>query len=440
MFEQSILHLWTRDHSEGPSASSELPGFPIALLEQAVAQKLMQLTWRHVRSKSIEKELKNEASSMVKAFEAACSQEIALRIEAEDALDTILLEQQKALEKKEELARKLQRTMRNVALLDSRAGEVTHKSEETAQELRVIEVSIASLRLEKQRIQIQKAEAAHWLDRWKNSCQSGASRLQAWSKRFRICVEVLSKLQHSQLVSLLGACSEARSLVYLPNGSLLDHLLQKKVCAPLSWKDRVRIIAEIASALCFLHSSKPERIIHGNLKPENILLDSKLGCKICDFGICRLISDENLRCPSFHHTSEPKNFPFTDPEFHRDGVLTAKSDVYSFKLVVLQLLTGRLPLGLLSEVRKAVSHGNPESLFDLSAGEWPPSVVTPLLDLSLQCCESIGRIMPDLTPSLVSDLELLHTLEERPVPSFFLCPILREIMHDPQIAADGFTY
>ncbi|KAI4368833.1 hypothetical protein MLD38_017345 [Melastoma candidum] len=464
----------------------------------------MEARQKEIDRKRIEKEAM-KALSKVKAFEAACGRETALRVEAEDKLDTILQEQQKALEEKEELARKLQRTMRNVALLDSRAGEATRRSEETAEELRVIEVSIANLRMEKQRIQRQKAEAAHWLDRWKNRGQSGPSRFVGFitgpredipelaefslaelesatcyfSESFKIgqsgfgCVykgemlgrtvaikklhphnvqgqlefqkevEVLSNLQHPHLVSLLGACSEAGSLVYeyLPNGSLLDRLFRKNTCPPLRWKDRVRIIAEIASALCFLHSSKPERIVHGNLKPENILLDSKLGCKICDFGICRLVADETLRCPSFRHTSEPKNaFPYTDPEFHRDGVLTAKSDVYSFGLVILQLLTGRLPLGLVSEVRKAVSHGKLEALLDLSAGEWPSSVVTRLLELGLQCCETIGRVRPDLTPSLVREFELLHTLKERPIPSFFLCPILREIMHDPQIAADGFTY
>ncbi|CAL5345198.1 unnamed protein product [Camellia sinensis] len=182
-------------------------------------------------------------------------------------------------------------------------------------------------------------------------------------------------------------------------------------------------------------------IVHGDLKPENILLDSNLNCKLYDFGICRLMPGETLRCPSFRRYTEPKGaFSYTDPEVHRTGSLTPKSDVYSFGLIILQLLTGRTPVGL--------------SILDSSAGEWPNLVSKQLVDLGLQCCELNSRDRPELTPSLVKELEQLHTSEELPVPSFFLCPILKgtvpdsdywwfcfqEIMHDPQEAADGFTY
>ncbi|CAN1298467.1 U-box domain-containing protein 70 [Linum perenne] len=95
-------------------------------------------------------------------------------------------------------------------------------------------------------------------------------------------VQVLGKLQHPHLVTLLGASSEAWCLIYeyLPNGSLQDRLLSKSNNSSLTWKIRTRIIAEIASALSFLHSSKPEKIVHGDLKPQHILLDSELICKI----------------------------------------------------------------------------------------------------------------------------------------------------------------
>lgn len=243
-----------------------------------------------------------------------------------------------------------------------------------------------------------------------------------------IQVQVLSKLQHPRLITLLGACPEAWSLVYeyLPNGSLQDCLFRKGNSSPLMWDARVRIIAEISSALCFLHSSKPERIVHGDLKPENVLLDSNLSCKICDFRISRLVVEDTLRCPSFRRITEPKRaFPYTDPEFYRDGNLSPKSDVYSFGLIILQLLTGRPPTGLVSEVRKAVSFNKLELVLDQSAGQWPSFVAQQLVDLGLQCCDSNGRNRPKLTPTFVRELEQLHTSEERPVPSFFLCPILQ---------------
>lgn len=241
-------------------------------------------------------------------------------------------------------------------------------------------------------------------------------------------VQVLGKIQHPHLVTLIGASSEAWSLVYeyLPNGSLHDHLFRKSNNSPLTWKVRAQIITEISSALLFLHSCKPDKIVHGNLRPENILLDFDLHCKICDFGICRLVSDETLRCPSFHHNAEPMGaFPYEDPELYRTRILTPKSDIYSFGVIILQLLTGRPPVGLAAEVRKAVSSGKLASILDSSAGVWPIHVASRLVDLALRCSELNGRDRPELRPTLVRELELLHVSEEQPVPSFFLCPILQ---------------
>lgn len=241
-------------------------------------------------------------------------------------------------------------------------------------------------------------------------------------------VLVLSKLRHPNLVTLIGACLEAWTLVYeyLPNGSLRDHLFQKSNTPPLTWKTRTRIAAKISSALLFLHSSKPEKIIHGDLKPENILLDSDFNCKIGDFGICRLVPEETLRCPSFRQSTEPKGaFQYTDPELQRTGDLTSKSDIFSFGIIILQLLTGRPPVGLASEVRRALLCEKLASVLDMSAGEWPMSVARRLVELGLQFCELNSRDRPELTPTMVRELELLHVGEERPVPSFFLCPILQ---------------
>ncbi|KAG8644466.1 hypothetical protein MANES_11G131100v8 [Manihot esculenta] len=445
-----------------------------------------------------------EAMSKLKIFDSAYTNEVKQRKGAENALRNTIEEQEKLLEEKGEITKELQRTMRNVALLDSRVQEANRRRDEAAGELKLIQTSIASLWQEKQRIRRQKMEAAHWLERWKNHRQAGApncngllgfveelpelaeftlSDLQTatcnFSESFKLGqggygyvykgemlgrtvaikklhpnnmqgqssfqkeVQVLGKLQHPHLVTLLGACPEAWSLVYeyLPNGSLHDCLFRKNNISPLTWKVRARIIAEISSALCFLHSSKPEKIVHGDLKPENILLDYELGCKICEFGICRLVTDDTFYCPSFRRGTEPKGtFPYTDPEFQRVGILTTKSDIYSFGVITLQLLTGRPPIGLVGDVRRAMSCGKLSTILDPSAGEWPTLVAKRLVDLGLQFCELSSRERPELTPALVRELELLHVSEERPVPSFFLCPILREIMHDPQVAADGFTY
>lgn len=241
-------------------------------------------------------------------------------------------------------------------------------------------------------------------------------------------VQFLQRIEHPHLVTLIGICLEARSLVYeyMPNGSLQNRLFQKSTNHSLNWKIRVRIISEIANVLLFLHSSEPEKIVHGDLKLENVLLNSELKCKISDYGICRLVQDGTLKCPSFRQYTEQKGaFPYTDPEFFRTGILSPSSDVYSFGIIILQLLTGKNPVLLTIEVRKAVSYGNLASVLDSSAGEWPSFVGRRLVDLGLQCSELKSRDRPKLTPSLVKELEQLHVLEERSVPSFFLCPILQ---------------
>lgn len=241
-------------------------------------------------------------------------------------------------------------------------------------------------------------------------------------------VQILGSLQHPHLLTLLGVCPEAWSIVYeyLPNGTLQDYLFRKSNNFPVTWNIRARMIAEIASALCFLHSSKPETIVHGDLRLECILLDSSLSCKICEFRFSRLVTEESLYHPGFHFSTEPKGTStYTDPEFQRTGILTPKSDIYSFGLIILQLLTGRSPAGLAVLVRSAVSCGKLSSILDSSAGEWPLVVATRLVELGLQCCQQKRRERPDLTPALVRELEQLHVSEERPVPSFFLCPILQ---------------
>lgn len=238
-------------------------------------------------------------------------------------------------------------------------------------------------------------------------------------------MEILAKLHHPHLVTLLGMCPEVWCLVYeyFSGLSLQDRLFGKNNISPMNWKMRARILAEIASALLYLHSY-PEKIVHGDLRPENVLLDSTGSCKVCDVWISGLIPKQALRCPSFDRLSEPKGlFSYTDPEFHVTGALTPKSDIYALGLIILQMLTGRTLVGLVSEVRRAVSCAQLESLLDPSAGEWSTFVSRRLAELALQCCEVNSRDRPELTPALVMELENLNELEEQSVPSFFLCPI-----------------
>ncbi|KAJ6850796.1 U-box domain-containing protein 33-like [Iris pallida] len=98
-------------------------------------------------------------------------------------------------------------------------------------------------------------------------------------------------MRHPNLVMLIGACFKLSSPVYefLLEGSLEDFLKNRP--GLLTWQMRTRIVYEICSALIFLHSNKPQPLVHGDLKPANILLDAKFNNKLADFGLCRFLPE-----------------------------------------------------------------------------------------------------------------------------------------------------
>ncbi|OIW01127.1 hypothetical protein TanjilG_25235 [Lupinus angustifolius] len=269
-------------------------------------------------------------------------------------------------------------------------------------------------------------------------------------------VDVLSKIRHPNLITLIGACPETCTLVYeyLPNGSLEDRLACKDNTPPLSWQTRIRIAAELCSALIFLHSSKPHSIVHGDLKPSNILLDSNLISKLSDFGICHILSLHDISSNNttlFKRADPTGTFAYMDPQFLSSGELTPKSDVYSFGIILLRLLTGRQALGITEEVKYALDTGKLNSLLDPLAGDWPFVKAEQLTRLALRCCEMNRKSRPDLHSDVWRTLEPMRVSsggtnsfglcsERHYQPPYFICPIFQEVMQDPHVAADGFTY
>ncbi|TVU31785.1 hypothetical protein EJB05_23486, partial [Eragrostis curvula] len=254
-----------------------------------------------------------------------------------------------------------------------------------------------------------------------------AKSLQAKSQ-FQQEVLVLSRVRHPNLVTFIGACPEASAIVYefLPNGSLEDRLNCVGNTLPLDWHARFRIITEICSALIFLHKHKPHPVVHGDLKPGNILLDANLLSKLSDFGISRVLLESSVTGSDAHFTSQPMGTPaYTDPEFFGTGELTRQSDTYSFGVTILRLLTGRAPLRLVRLVQEALNDDDLHSVLDHSAGEWPLVQAEQLARIGLQCTD-ISRQNESTSPVAT--------------PSYFLCPISQVVMRDPQVAADGFTY
>ncbi|XP_059456549.1 U-box domain-containing protein 33-like [Corylus avellana] len=230
--------------------------------------------------------------------------------------------------------------------------------------------------------------------------------------QFQMEVSVLSQLRHQNLVKLTGSCPEVFALIYefLPNGSLEDRLNMKDNSPPLLWQTRIRIATELCSVLIYLHSAKPHSIVHGDLKPSNILLDANFVSKLSDFGICRMLlsdasSSNNVNTTLSHITNPKGSFAFIDPEFLETGVLTLKSDVYSFGIILLQLLTGRQPFKISNEVKYALDVGNLKDLLDPLAGDWPILAAHKLARLGLRCCDRNRRSRPELGSEVWKVLE-----------------------------------
>ncbi|CAM0880469.1 unnamed protein product [Alopecurus aequalis] len=159
-------------------------------------------------------------------------------------------------------------------------------------------------------------------------------------KQFRTEVQTLGVIQHSNLVRLLGFCVKAnkRLLVYeyMPNGSLEAHLFKEKSTL-LSWNVRYQIALGIAKGLAYLHEECEDCIIHCDIKPENILLDVELCPKIADFGMAKLLGREfNSALTTVRGT-----MGYLAPEWISGLPITKKADVYSFGIVLFEIISGR---------------------------------------------------------------------------------------------------
>ncbi|CAA3025480.1 U-box domain-containing 50 isoform X1 [Olea europaea subsp. europaea] len=246
-------------------------------------------------------------------------------------------------------------------------------------------------------------------------------------------VQILSQIRHPNIVAMIGFCSELNCIIfeYMHNGCLHDALFLTERSSrvrnkALSWHTRIRIAAEVCSALGFLHNALPKPLILGNLSPSKIILDRNNVAKV--YGLK----------PPWSYDNSDRN-----------------SDIRAFGNLMLQLLSGR---NWAAPMDASAIIGD----LDHSAGEWPLDLATELCIIAIRCLSTdqdidkeldIGWLMSEINrvkkkaDQLVANGEYASAVEDfidtedsSNVPSAFLCPIYQDVMQNPHLAADGFSY
>ncbi|CAN4095376.1 unnamed protein product [Withania somnifera] len=239
-------------------------------------------------------------------------------------------------------------------------------------------------------------------------------------REFKVEVEAIGRVRHKNLVRLLGYCAEGahRMLVYeyVDNGNL-EQWLHGDVgqYSPLTWEIRMNIILGTAKGLTYLHEGLEPKVVHRDIKSSNILIDKHWNAKVSDFGLAKLLGSER----SYITTRVMGTFGYVAPEYASTGMLNDRSDVYSFGILIMEIISGRNPVdysrapgevNLVDWLKIMVSNRNSEGVLDPKLREKPSSrALKRALLVALRCVDPNAQKRPKMG-------HVIHMLEADDFP------------------------
>lgn len=238
-------------------------------------------------------------------------------------------------------------------------------------------------------------------------------------------LEILGSIKHINLVNLRGYCRLPASKLliydYLAMGSLDDLLHEcKEEVRPLNWCARLKIALGSARGLAYLHHDCYPKIVHRDIKSSNILLDENLEPHVSDFGLAKLLVDEDAHVT----TVVAGTFGYLAPEYLQSGRATEKSDVYSFGVLLLEIVTGKRPtdptfvkrgLNVVGWMNTLLRENRLEDVVDRRCTDADLETVEAVLEIAAKCTDA----NPDERPTMNQVLQLLEQEVMSPCPSDF---------------------